>query len=87
MEEEEEGEGGPSHRVRKPLALDTQWGMGLAEGDAGDAGMVANQGIKQVVAAVPRQQEQPAFTLEGGISSYEKVPEDSIEARCPDPAK
>lgn len=51
--------------------------MGLTEGDAGDAGMVANQGIRQAVVTVPRQQEQPAFSLEGGILSYKKFPEDS----------
>lgn len=60
--------------------------MGLAEGGAGDAGMVANQGIRQAVVAVPRQQEQPAFSLEGGISSYEKIPEDSNRGQVSRPS-
>lgn len=39
------------------------------KGDVKNTGMVANQGTKQAVAAVPRQQEHPAFALEGGTSS------------------
>lgn len=47
----------------------TKWVLGLSEGDAGDAGMVANQGIGEAVVAVSRQQEHPAVRLEGGTSS------------------
>lgn len=47
----------------------TEWVLGLSEGDAGDAGMIANQVIREAVVAVPRQQEHPDFRLEGGTSS------------------
>lgn len=83
LEGVEEGEGSPV-RVWKLIAPDTQRGMGIAEGDAG---IVVNQGTRQSVVAVPWQQEHPAFSLEGGKSSYERVPEDNIEAEWPDLAK
>ena len=49
--------------------------------------MRANQRIRQTVVAVPRHQDHPAFTLEGGSSAYEQVPEDNIEAEYTDPTK
>lgn len=53
----------------------------------GGVGMRANQRIRQTVVAVPRHQDHPAFTLEGGSSAYEQVPEDNIEAEYTDPTK
>lgn len=57
----------------------TKWVLGLSEGDTGDAGMIANQGIREAVVAVPRQQEYPAFRLKGGTSSQESILEYNVK--------
>lgn len=55
-------------RVKGPEAVSPRYPMGNGHSRE-DAGVVANQGTRQAVVAVPNQQEHPAFSLEGSTSS------------------
>lgn len=66
-----EGGGRGLAQLQNPEALSPRYTVGneLSKRGCGGYRMVANQGTKQAVAAVPRQQEHPAFTLEGDTLS------------------